>query len=111
MGHLAGLTQHQMESEQNVIIRHGNRITGDVGNLRGNSTTAFTINLIKAMRPTATVAYWVAHLLCNTEDLLFCGYIVARMTTSNGGPLLLFPIPSGWLKILGDIGEWSSTFS
>ena len=35
-------------------------------------------------------------------------YIVARMTTLNGGPLSLGPIPSGRLKILGDVDNWSS---
>ena len=35
-------------------------------------------------------------------------YIVARMTTSNGGPLSLGPIPSGRLKNLKDVEKWSS---
>ena len=35
-------------------------------------------------------------------------YIVARMTTSNGGPLSLGPIPSGRLKNLKDVDKWSS---
>ena len=35
-------------------------------------------------------------------------YIVARMTTQNGGPLSLGPIPSGRLKNLKDVDKWSS---
>ena len=35
-------------------------------------------------------------------------YIVAQMTTYNGGPLSLGPIPSGRLKNLKDVDKWSS---
>ena len=35
-------------------------------------------------------------------------YIVTWMTTLNGGPLSLGPIPCGRLKNLGDFDEWSS---
>ena len=35
-------------------------------------------------------------------------YIVAWMTTLNGGPLSLGPIPSGRLKNLKDVDKWSS---
>ena len=35
-------------------------------------------------------------------------YIVARMTTLNGGPLSLGPITSGRLKNLQDVDKWSS---
>ena len=64
------------------------------------------------MDSSATVAQWVAHSLCNTVDPGSNPgtgrYIVARMTTLNGGPLSLGPIPSGRLKILGDVDKWSS---
>ena len=33
---------------------------------------------------------------------------MARMTTQNGGPLSLGPIPSGRLKNLKDVDKWSS---
>ena len=35
-------------------------------------------------------------------------YIMAQMTTKNGGPLLLASIPSGRLKNLNDVDKWSS---
>ena len=35
-------------------------------------------------------------------------HIVAQMTTKNGGPLSLGPIPSGRLKNLKDVDKWSS---
>ena len=54
----------------------------------------------------------VTHLSSNSEDVGSISgtgrYIVARMTTQNGGPLSLGPIPSGRLKNLNDVDKWSS---
>ena len=59
----------------------------------------------------ATVAEWVTSKPRNTEDMGSNSgtgrYIVARMTTGNGGPLSLGPIPSGRLQNLRDIDKWS----
>ena len=58
------------------------------------------------------MAQLVTHLPNNTEDMGSnpgtgrC--IVAQMTTSNGSPMSLGPIPSGKLKKLKDVDKWSS---
>ena len=54
----------------------------------------------------------VSNTLAYTEDVGSIPgtgrYIVARMTTKNGGPLSLGLIPSGRLKNLKDVDKWSS---
>ena len=54
----------------------------------------------------------VTNLSRNSEDVGSIPgtrrYVVARMTTQNGGPLSLGPIPSGRLKNLKDVDKWSS---
>ena len=58
------------------------------------------------------MAEWVTHSPRNTEDVGsnpgMGRYIVARMTTENGGPLSLGPIPSGRITNLKDVDKWSS---
>ena len=55
------------------------------------------------------MAEWVRHLLRNTEDVGSNPdtgrYIVAQMTTQNGDPLSLGPIPSGRFNNLKDIDK------
>ena len=58
------------------------------------------------------MAQWVTHSPRNTEDVVSNPgegrYIVARMTTLNGGPLSMGPIASGKLNKLKDVDKWSS---
>ena len=62
-----------------------------------------------------TVALWITNSPRNTEDVGSIPstgrYIVARMTTKNGGPLSLGPIPISRLKNLKHSGKCSSLWA